>query len=101
MNKHKAQPVKIENIVWDVLRKRGYENVIKEQQVIQQWKEIVGEKIAEQTEPAAIENKQMFVKTSNSSWRNELIYLKTEIIKKINEFAGKRVVKDIIFISKK
>jgi predicted nucleic acid-binding Zn ribbon protein len=97
----KRDPVGIKNLVWDVLRKKGYETPVKEQWVLQQWGKIVGEKIAENTHPARFENGCLFVESSNASWRNELTFLKQEIIKKINDFTGKKVVQDIIFTRSK
>ncbi len=95
--KKKTEPKKIEGLVWSVLRSNGYENIVKEQQVLIKWAEIVGEKIASQTEAVAIENKCLFVKASNPAWRNELIFLKSDIIKNIYKYTGKKLVNNIIF----
>lgn len=84
--------------MWQVLKKKGYEKTVKEFQVIQHWPEIVGEKIAAETEPTDSENGCLFVKVANASWKNELVFLKPEIIKKVNDFTGNKVVKDIKFI---
>jgi predicted nucleic acid-binding Zn ribbon protein len=97
MRKKKKEPEKIGPIVWDVLRRRGYETAVKEQLVLQIWPELVGERVAEQTIAESLENGMLFVRVKSSAWQNELVFLKTEILKKINVFAGKSIVKDIIF----
>jgi predicted nucleic acid-binding Zn ribbon protein len=95
--KKRNEPRKIGDLLWKVLRKKGYEIPVKEQLILRNWVEIVGAQIAQQTDPVAIENKCLFVKVSNSAWKNELVYFKPEMIKNINDFAGKPVVRDIIF----
>jgi predicted nucleic acid-binding Zn ribbon protein len=93
----KSKPVLIQNIVLDVLKKRGYETPVKEQLILVHWGEIAGEAIAGQSTAVALENSRLFINVPNASWRNELTFLKPNLLKKINDFAGKVVVKDIIF----
>ena len=93
--------MKVGNILWKLLRKKGYETVIKEEQIKERWKEIVGDAIGGKTEVSEVKNKCVFVKVKTAAWKNELTFLKPEILKKINDFTGIPVVKDIIFISYK
>ncbi len=57
-----------------------------------------GEINASKTEPVKIERGKLFVRTSDSVWRHELILQKYEIIKKLNNKLEKNVIKDIIFV---
>ena len=59
------------------------------------WKKIVGEPIGEATKPIKIENKKLYIKCKNPTWKTELQYQKTELIKKINKATK---IKDIILI---
>ena len=60
------------------------------------WKTIVGSKIAEATEIIKIEKDTLYVKCKNPTWKNELQYQKIEILKKINKTTTK--IKKIILI---
>jgi predicted nucleic acid-binding Zn ribbon protein len=90
-------PEKIGGLIDSILSDKGYLNVCKEYDVIVKWKEIVGERIASVTECSRIENGKLYVKVSSSSWRNEIVYLKEEIIKKIKQDTHCTSLNDIVF----
>ena len=49
------------------------------------WENIVGERISKSTKIVKIENKTLFIKCKNPTWKNELQYQKKEILKKLNQ----------------
>ena len=63
----------------------------------QQWKDVVGPVIAENTRPEAIKGKLLLVNVSSAPWMQQLQFLKPELIEKLNESLGKGVVGDIRF----
>ena len=63
----------------------------------QQWKDVVGAAIAENTRPEAIKGKLLLVNVSSAPWMQQLQFLKPELIEKLNETLGKEVVGDIRF----
>ena len=97
MSREKSTPQGIGQIVWNVLRSRGYEKAVKEQMVVQSWGEIVGERIALEAKAVSVENGAVFVHVPSAAWRNELTFLKADLLKKIHDFTGKQVIQDIIF----
>lgn len=99
--KRKSQPQLIHDLVWKLLRKRGVEKAVLEQQVVQQWGKIVGPAVAQQTRAVDAKDGKLFVEVGSAAWRNELVFLKPEILEKIHDFIGKKVVQDIIFLSQK
>ena len=90
------QSVKI--AIDSMLRKFGIENAIAQNNALNIWSEIVGEKVAKHTEPNRVEHGIMIIKVSSPTWRQELYFQKTEIIKKINNKIGRNVIRDIRFI---
>ena len=60
------------------------------------WETIVGNKIASVTKIIKIEKQTLYIKCKNPTWKNELQYQKTEILKKINKTTTK--IKKIILI---
>ena len=81
-----------------MLRKFGIENAIAQNNALNIWNEIVGEKVAKHTEPSSVEHGVIIVKVSSPAWRQELFFQKNEIIKKLNNTIGKNVIRDIRFI---
>ena len=60
------------------------------------WKDIVGETNAKHIKPLRIEYKRLFVYISDSSWKPTLYEYKSTFIKKINDFAEKEIIDDIL-----
>jgi len=56
-----------------------------EQKAILLWSRVVGKEVKKHTKPYNIENGLLVVLVDNSAWMNELTFLRTEIIKKLNE----------------
>ena len=70
---------------------------IREQKAIILWDSVVGERIAEVARAKAIRRGVLRVEVSDSTWRQELAYLKEDIRAKLNEAVGENVVLDIKF----
>lgn len=73
----------------------GIEKQVLHYQAINYWPIAVGERIAKISRAEKVDNNILFVKVLNDSWRNELLFLKKEIIEKLNKKIGTRVIEDI------
>lgn len=62
------------------------------------WKILVGKPLAERTEPVAFEDGVLHVAVPDRRWRSELRALETELIGKINEMAGRALVRELRFV---
>jgi len=76
----------------------GIEKKVKEFEAIAKWPGIVGDQISEVTKPERVVDGILFVKVKNSVWRNELIYMKHQILSKIAESIQDRVIRDIRYL---
>jgi predicted nucleic acid-binding Zn ribbon protein len=83
-----------------VLDKIGITERLAQQKAVILWKSAVGPDIRKQTVANRIQENILYVSVSNPVWMNELVYLKSSIIKKLNELIGEEVVKDIKFYLK-
>jgi hypothetical protein len=61
------------------------------------WDRVVGETLARNAQPAAFKQRILIVHVSSSVWLQELHFRKTEMIERLNQAAGIRVVEDIRF----
>ena len=63
----------------------------------QQWQDVVGPVIGENTRPEAIKGKLLLVNVSSSPWIQQLQFLKSELIEKLNQAMGIELIGDIRF----
>jgi predicted nucleic acid-binding Zn ribbon protein len=61
------------------------------------WDGLVGDVIAAHARPHAIKGRLLLVYVTNSSWLHQLMFLKQDIIKKINKSAEKEILTEIKF----
>ncbi|MFQ5823349.1 MAG: DciA family protein [bacterium] len=94
----KNQPEYLGKILINLLRNLGIESKVKEHEVIVKWPIIVGQKISNITKAEKTVDGILFVKVKKNAWRSELIFLKKDILTKIDETIGAGIIKDIRFI---
>jgi len=92
-----SSPKRIGDLIPALLEKLGLAKGIHDRLVIERWPEIVGPKIAEVTVAERIREGKLWVSVSHPAWRNELSFIRQELIVKINQAMGEEIVKDIIF----
>ncbi|HIE26330.1 TPA: DUF721 domain-containing protein [Candidatus Poribacteria bacterium] len=92
-----SQTLEISQILERLFRKLGYDKKIREQKAMFLWNEVVGEHVAQNSQPIRIDNGRMSVVVTDSIWLTELNLLRMQYIAKINEELGAKVVKEIDF----
>lgn len=66
------------------------------EQVKQKWEEIVGKMIAQRTEKMSLKYKTLYLTVNSSVIKNELQMMRTLIIKRVNEEAGREIITNVI-----
>jgi predicted nucleic acid-binding Zn ribbon protein len=90
-------PKPIRSILERTLKGLELDGQVKAYSIWGAWKEIVGESVASQTQPRIIRNRILFVDVSHSTWIQQLQFLKTTLLEKINVFLGEPLIQDIRF----
>ncbi|MEO0088025.1 MAG: DUF721 domain-containing protein [candidate division WOR-3 bacterium] len=85
----------LKEILPEVLRKLGLWEKLIEKEVVFKWKEIVGENFYPRIKPIDVKDNILYLQTPSAEWKTELNYLKEELINKINEKMGFKIIKDI------
>lgn len=80
-----------------LLRNLEIEPQVKQHLAAANWPKIVGEAVAKVSAVERVEKGVLFVKVESSAWRNELTFMRREFIKKINDFLGEELIRDIRF----
>lgn len=92
---HKEKPIR--EILQRFFKSVGIENRLEENLAFAFWDSVVGKEISLHTEPEKIIRGTMMVKVDNDVWRNELAFFKNEIIQKLNQKIGKKIIQEIKF----
>jgi predicted nucleic acid-binding Zn ribbon protein len=95
--KKKTEPKTLAEALASAMKDLGITARLQEYDVVNMWPSVVGEKIAKVAVAESIQRGKLVVRVSRSTWRNELMFLKQELITRVNDAAGKEIVKDIIF----
>lgn len=92
-----GEPQKIGSFILETLDRMGFTDRLKKQRAVTDWNNIVGEKIAVQTEALRIERDTLVVKVHQAAWRQQLLFLKDDLLAKIRKELGGDI-KDIRFL---
>jgi hypothetical protein len=97
MLKRSTHPERIDRVLVRTLKSLKIDRRIKEETLLLNWSQVVGDRISSQTVPLRVRDSILFVRVGNASWRNELVFLKGKIIKQLNQSVKANVLKDIVF----
>jgi predicted nucleic acid-binding Zn ribbon protein len=89
---------KIGDLLKKALQSVGIAERIDKQMAVAFWAEIVGEKLAEKSTAVRVEKDVLKVKVDSAPWRNELVFFKEDILKKIAARIGEGKINDIYFM---
>jgi predicted nucleic acid-binding Zn ribbon protein len=97
MDKRDAEDTPLKDLIDRFLKSYRLDKKMKEMEVINGWKEMMGVAIANRTEKLYIKNKVLHIKLNSSVMREELANGKQIILLRVNEFAGFNIINDIWF----
>lgn len=60
------------------------------------WETIVGKTVAKHTTQINYLNGMLYISIDSAIVRNELMYVKENIVKKVNDYVGKSLVKELV-----
>ncbi len=93
----RSSPRRLGSVLPALLEKLGLSVGIRNHQLLDRWGEIVGPKIAEVTSAERLTDGKLWISVSHPAWRTELTFIKQELIDKVNDTFGEKIVSDIIF----
>ncbi|MEY3377221.1 MAG: hypothetical protein RLZZ328_212 [Bacteroidota bacterium] len=71
-------------------------NGIRAAQIEEVWLELMGNTIAKYTDKIYIFDQKLFIETSVGPLKNELGFQKQQIIERVNEKVGEKIITDVI-----
>ena len=88
---------KIDGLLMQFLRSAGLETPLLQRRLMAAWGEVMGDMIAKYTEKTFIDNQTLVVKINNSALRAELSMMRSDIVNRLNQHVGARVIVDVRF----
>ncbi len=69
-----------------------------ETSIVSVWPELMGPAIGNRTKQIYIRERRLFIKLESAVIKNELVMMRSQIIDKLNEHAGSKIIDEIVFI---
>lgn len=66
--------------------------------LIAAWPELMGKAVANRTSQLYIRERKLFIRLESSVLKNELLMIRSQILDKLNERAGSKVLDEIVFV---
>ena len=95
-NMHKSNEITLKEAITEMLEMYRLDSKLNEYKITDVWEKVMGKGIANYTKEIKLKNNKLFVSLSNAPLKSELHYAREKIIKSVNDFYGKEVVKEII-----
>jgi predicted nucleic acid-binding Zn ribbon protein len=92
-----GKPVSMKDALRKTLDSLGLRKRIREAGASEVWAEVVGERIDKVTRVVAVREGVVYLSVESPTWGQELSMMKLEIIDKLNERLGEKVITDIRF----
>jgi len=78
------------------LQRSHLKNGVRAIQIEEIWGKLMGKTIAQYTDKIQIVNQKLFITTSVGPLKNELMYQKNQIIERVNEAFGEKIISEVI-----
>lgn len=95
--KRNATETPLKELIDKFLKAYRLDGKMKEMDVLNGWKDMMGIAVANRTEKLYIRNRILHIKMSSSVMRDELAHGKQIILLRVNEYAGSKIIDDVWF----
>jgi predicted nucleic acid-binding Zn ribbon protein len=92
----RSKTISLAEALQDYISEMKLGDKLSEVGLISSWEEMVGRAIASRTKKIYIKDQVLYVHLSSSVVRNELLMLRNALKDRLNEKAGKEVIRDIV-----
>lgn len=92
-----SQPDLIRDVIDEVMNELGLRERVQALRALLNWREAVGDTVANAAYPEALKGGKVFVAVKSSAWIQELTFQKQTVLNRLNEYAGAPIFTEIIF----
>ena len=80
----------------NMISKSNLRSGVRAVQIEEVWENLMGKTIAKYTDKIKIVNQTLFISTNVGPLKNELMYQKIQIIQRVNEVFGEKVISHVV-----
>ena len=88
----------LDQSIGEFFKKNKLESKFQEAIIQSEWRNIVGDMIANQTTAIYLNGKNLVLKIASAPLRNELLMSKRMLLKNIDDVIGQGMINDIVFV---
>jgi predicted nucleic acid-binding Zn ribbon protein len=92
----RSKTITLADAIKDYITEMNLGDKLAETSLLNSWEDIVGKAISSRTSKIYVKDHVLYIHLSSSVVRNELMMLRESLRNKLNEKAGKDVIKDIV-----
>jgi hypothetical protein len=94
----RSQVQRIDSVIRDFLGETNIGKKLKEVSLITSWEKIMGKMIASRTDKIYIKNDTLYLRLTSPVLKNELAMMRQDIIDRMNEAAGEKLVSRVVIL---
>lgn len=92
----RSQTLNISEIISLLLKDQGLEEKLYENRLMNSWETVLGKTISKYTRSMYLKDRVLFVYLTSPVVKNEVMMIRDELVKRLNEKAGKNVIDKIV-----
>ena len=92
----KSQTQKISEVIRECLHEMQIDRKLKEVSMVSHWESVMGRTVASRTDRIYIRNRILFIHVTSSVLKTELLMMRQEIMDRLNENAGEKLIEQIV-----
>lgn len=92
------EPQKINNILNELVETRDWKKGIAEGNIFSEWRAIVGNEIADHSNPITLYEGKLTIQTSSTAWSTQLRLMNDDLLRKIQQSSPGAVVEELQII---
>lgn len=85
----------VADVLQQLLREEGLETPLQQKRLIDSWETVTGRIVARYTTEKFIQNQTLYVKIVNPALRQDLVMMRQQLVKRLNEQVGSFIISDI------
>ena len=82
-----SEPKALGELINQLVDQRDWQSGLAEGEIFVRWREVVGEEIANHSEPVEVKDGNLFIKCSSTAWATQLNLVKLQLLESIQKIA--------------
>ena len=94
----RSTEISLKEAIEKFLKDFHLEEKLAETRLVGAWEKVAGKLIARHTQEIFVRDKILYIKPDSAALKQELSYMQTKLLEKLNKAAGAEVIKEIRFL---